>query len=255
MTRYEELINKRTEEYPWKFMYGFLDPENGTPKQVILDAVFSDFRRPLDSNCRRALKEYYTYDENGVHKRTDLGTLPVLDMPCAEYDTLPNARGVYFLGMIGTNPNGKSYYLVKIGSSDNIRTRVRQYATYNPMIYIYEKQEAQEYEDLINGAVNAGHLKQLGLTYLRESDKKLTGTITYQTKEREDITKQWEDITQTNEETAHFSMALEGDFLRNHSWIVYIYFMDGKIHVLTVTDIGMKAWVEGSTDTHNVYNW
>ena len=136
MTRYEELINKRIEEYPWKFMYGFLDPENGTPKQVILDAVFSDFRRPLDSNCRRALKEYYTYDENGVHKRTDLGTLPVLDMPCAEYDTLPNARGVYFLGMIGTNPNGKSYYLVKIGSSDNIRTRVRQYATYNPMIYI-----------------------------------------------------------------------------------------------------------------------
>ena len=131
----------------------------------------------------------------------------------------------------------------------------------NPMIYIYEKQEAQEYEDLINAEVAKNiadptkGLKQLGLTYLRESDKKLTGTITYQTKEREDITKQWEDITQTNEETAHFSMALEGDFLRNHSWIVYIYFMDGKIHVLTVTDIGMKAWVEGDTDTHDVYNW
>ena len=38
--------------------------------------------------------------------------------------------------MIGTNPDGKSYYLVKIGSSENIKTRVRQYATYNPMIYI-----------------------------------------------------------------------------------------------------------------------
>ena len=124
----------------------------------------------------------------------------------------------------------------------------------NPMIYIYEKQEAQKYEDLINGAVNDGKLKQLGLTYLRESDKKLTGTITYQTKEREDIKTKWDDITPTDE-TAHFSMALEGDFLRNHSWIVYIYFMDGKIHVLTVTDIGMKAWVEGDTDTHDVYNW
>ena len=124
----------------------------------------------------------------------------------------------------------------------------------NPMIYIYEKQEAQEYEDLINSAVNAGHLKELGPTYLRESDKKLTGTITYQTKEREDIKTKWDDITEKNE-TAHFSMALEGDFLRNHSWIVYIYFMDGKIHVLTVTHIGMKAWVEGDTDTHDVYNW
>lgn len=126
----------------------------------------------------------------------------------------------------------------------------------NPMIYIYEKQAAQEYEDLINGAVNATpkQLMELGLTYLRESDKKLTGTITYKTKEREDITTQWDDITEKNE-TANFSMALEGDFLRNHSWIVYIYFMDGKIHVLTVTHIGMKAWVEGDTDTHDVYNW
>lgn len=130
----------------------------------------------------------------------------------------------------------------------------------NPMIYIYEKQEAQEYEDMINAEVAKNKadptkgLKQLGLTYLRESDKKLTGTITYQTKEREDIKTKWDDITEKNE-TAHFSMALEGDFLRNHSWIVYIYFMDGKIHVLTVTDIGMKAWVEGDTDTHDVYNW
>lgn len=126
----------------------------------------------------------------------------------------------------------------------------------NPMIYIYEKQAAQEYEDLINSAVTATpkQLMELGLTYLRESDKKLTGTITYQTKERDNIETQWDDITSTDE-TAHFSMALEGDFLRNHSWIVYIYFMDGKIHVLTVTHIGMKAWVEGDTDTHDVYNW
>lgn len=133
----------------------------------------------------------------------------------------------------------------------------------NPMEFMYETQTAQEYEDMINAEVAKYDpnstplqgLKQVGLTYLRESDKKLTGTITYKTKERDNTTTPWDDITQTNEETAHFSMALEGDFLRNHSWIVYIYFMDGKIHVLTVTDIGMKAWVEGSTDTHDVYNW
>ena len=151
------------------------------------------------------------------------------------------------------NPSYTSYVLTAVDYGSVEKATIPQVD--NPMIYIYEKQEAQEYEDLINSAVTAGHLKELGPTYLRESDKKLTGTITYKTKERDNTTTQWDNITQTDEETAHFSMALEGDFLRNHSWIVYIYFMDGKIHVLTVTHIGMKAWVEGSTDTHDVYNW
>ena len=152
-------------------------------------------------------------------------------------------------------PSYTSYVLTAVDYGNVEKATIPQVD--NPMIYIYEKQAAQEYEDLINSAVTATpkQLMQLGLTYLRESDKKLTGTITYKTKEREDIKTKWDAITQTNEETAHFSMALEGDFLRNHSWIVYIYFMDGKIHVLTVTDIGMKAWVEGDTDTHDVYNW
>lgn len=151
-------------------------------------------------------------------------------------------------------PSYTSYVLTAVDYGSVAKATIPQVD--NPMIYIYEKQAAQEYEDLINSAVTATpkQLMELGPTYLRESDKKLTGTITYKTKERDNTTTQWENITSTIE-TAHFSMALEGDFLRNHSWIVYIYFMDGKIHVLTVTDIGMKAWVEGSTDTHNVYNW
>ena len=64
------------------------------------------------------------------------GNLPKLELPCADASCLPEGRGLYFIGMIGINPNETKYYLVKIGSAENIAKRVRQYGTYNPMIYI-----------------------------------------------------------------------------------------------------------------------
>lgn len=135
----------------------------------------------------------------------------------------------------------------------------------NPMIYIYESQTAQEYEDLINGGIDktikvndvetpAPDLKEFGLTYFRESDKKLTGTITYHVKERTDTGTSWESIT-SQEKTATFSMADPGDFLRNHSWIVYVFYMDATIYTLTVTNIGMKSWASGGYEEKSVYNW
>ncbi len=62
--------------------------------------------------------------------------LPKLKMPCADTSNLPESRGLYFLGMIGINPGGTKYYLVKIGSTENISKRIKQYGTYNPMLYI-----------------------------------------------------------------------------------------------------------------------
>ena len=165
----------------------------------------------------------------------------------------------------------------------------------NPMVYAYETQSAQEYEDLINHAADGDEsrkaeniawlngygarnnvpelkvenfteailqtnslswpqLKELGLTYLRESDKKLTGTIIYSVKERDNVETNWESITAT-EKTATFSMADSGDFLRNHSWIVYVFYMDATIYTLTVTNIGMKSWASGGYEEKSVYNW
>lgn len=115
----------------------------------------------------------------------------------------------------------------------------------NPLDYTYETQAAQDYETMIDAAVEAGSLKQLGPTYLRESDKQLTGTISYT----------YNDNNTEKNGTVEFSMAGAGDFLRNHSWIVYIYYMDSKIHVLTVTHIGMKKWTDGNSDDVKVYNW
>ncbi len=160
----------------------------------------------------------------------------------------------------------------------------------DPMVYAYETQSAQDYEDLINHAADeelsrkdaniawlndygtnkeiAGlqaanfsasilaenglswpQLKELGLTYLRESDKKLTGTIKYTVQELED------NVWVLKAKTATFSMANPGDFLRNRSWIVYVFYMDATIYTLTVTNIGMKSWGSGESEEKSVYNW
>ena len=121
----------------------------------------------------------------------------------------------------------------------------------DPLVYAYETQAARAYEEMINQAITDGKLKELGLTYLRESDKQLKGTITYTYKE---TNKETNSVTNT-QETVTFSMAAAGDFLRNHSWIIYIYYLDSKIYVLTVTHIGMRSWDDGGEATHTIYNW
>ena len=126
----------------------------------------------------------------------------------------------------------------------------------NPLDYAYATQTPEEYEELINKGVSKNDLHQFGLTYLRESPKQLTGTITYTIKERDNTTTTWESITEPTEKTATFSMAAPGEFMRNHSWIIYIYFMDEKLHVLTVTNLGLRDWTTGhSQDPRSVHNW
>lgn len=111
----------------------------------------------------------------------------------------------------------------------------------DPSKYFYTSQDAQEYEDLINSGVSAAtpELSQSGPFYFRESDKKVSGTITY-------------NIGLGASSTATFSMQASGDFSRNRSWIVYAYYegLSGmQINVVEVT-----PWNESDT-SHEVYNW
>ena len=107
--------------------------------------------------------------------------------------------------------------------------------TADPTDYIYFNQDAQEYENLINGA----NLTVNGPIYLRESDKQLAGTITYT-------------INGGSEQTVDFAMQQAGDFSRNHTWIVYAYYAgSGKLQVQTVY---VKDWSTKEI-SHNVYNW
>jgi hypothetical protein len=113
-------------------------------------------------------------------------------------------------------------------------------ATADPTDYIYFNQDAQEYENLINTAASkeTPEVTVRGPIYLRESDKQLAGTITY--------------TIAGDEQTADFQMQQTGDFLRNHTWIVYAYYAgSGKLQVQTVY---VKDWSTKEI-SHNVYNW
>ena len=108
----------------------------------------------------------------------------------------------------------------------------------DPSVYSYVSGDGREYETKINTAVSESKVSDLGRFYLRESDKKLTGTINY--------------TVGGEAKTATFSMKTEGDFSRNHTWIVYAYFMNGNLLNVNVVDV--KSWTS-SSGSHEVYNW
>lgn len=107
--------------------------------------------------------------------------------------------------------------------------------TADPTDYIYFNQDAQEYENLINGA----NLTVNGPIYLRESDKQLAGTITYK-------------IGVGEPQSVGFQMQQAGDFSRNHTWIIYAYYAgSGK---LQVQSLYVKDWTTKEAN-HSIYNW
>lgn len=100
---------------------------------------------------------------------------------------------------------------------------------------------AQEYEGRID-AGTADDLSQVGLFYLRESDKKMTGTIAYTLGTGESTTLK----------SVPFEMAAAGDFTRNHTWIVYGYFLGNGDLVLS--QVLRLPW-DDNNESDKVYNW
>ena len=113
--------------------------------------------------------------------------------------------------------------------------------TADPTLFIYTNQTAQAYEDLINEAASKAtpEVTVYGPIYLRESDKQLTGTITYT-------------IGGGTEQTANFAMQQAGDFSRNHTWIVYAYYAGSGN--LQVQSLYVKNWSTKEFN-HELYNW
>ncbi len=114
--------------------------------------------------------------------------------------------------------------------------------TADPTQYLYLGQDAQEYENLINEAASKQPEPEVtvyGPIYLRESDKQLTGTITYT-------------IDGGTEQTVDFAMQQAGDFSRNHTWIVYAYYAGSGN--LQVQSLYVKEWSTKEMN-HQVYNW
>lgn len=118
----------------------------------------------------------------------------------------------------------------------------------DPSKYIYDSQiftTAQAYEDKIDEGVNGTasdpnhkELSQVGPFYFRETNKKISGIISYQ-------------VGSETRPAKAFSMVAENGFTRNHSWIVYVYYGADGLDVLTVY---VKEWTLATQD-HSVYNW
>ena len=101
--------------------------------------------------------------------------------------------------------------------------------------------EALAHTDDVTGAADP-YVTELGRFYLRESDKQLKGKITYTL---------GSGATAVNK-SADFSMAQAGDFTRNHTWIVYGYFLGSGDLILNV--VCVKAWTD-SNDAERIHNW
>ncbi len=123
----------------------------------------------------------------------------------------------------------------------------------DPVQYVYDKdasESGQAYENRINEGLKSevddegtvtksAELSELGRFYLRESDKQLTGTINYK-------------LGGVSKGPKTFTMDMAGDFTRNHTWIVYGYFLGSGDLVLHAVDV--KAWTL-EEDEHDIYNW
>lgn len=92
-----------------------------------------------------------------------------------------------------------------------------------PEKLVYAGQNALAYEQLLDDAVTDGVLTDCGAMYFRESDKALTGSITF--------------TSEGEERTRVFTMAAPGDFVRNHSWTLYGYFITGRKLELAISAI------------------
>ena len=106
----------------------------------------------------------------------------------------------------------------------------------------------QTYESKIQTGIDKGKLSDLGTFYLRESDKLVTGTIDYTLKHTEK-----DASVTTSQHTPAFRMKAVGDFSRNHTWIVYAYFVSSGDLVLGVVEV--KDWSDSENTSQSVFNW
>jgi hypothetical protein len=119
----------------------------------------------------------------------------------------------------------------------------------DPSKYIYDSQvftTAQAYEDKIDEGVygtpsepDHKELAQVGPFYFRETDKKISGSISYE-------------VGSETRDPKAFSMVAENGFTRNHSWIVYAYYAGSGN--LQVQSLYVKDW-STKEFKHDLYNW
>lgn len=149
----------------------------------------------------------------------------------------PNIAATEYLFNDSANPYKLSGYrsdAITFDPPASIRryTDPQEYA-FNPPGNLSEHEAyARAYEALINDGINNKKvLTEAGRCYLRETDKKLSGRVSYS----------YEDSGSTVNREASFSMAAPRDFVRGRSWIVYVYFLRETMHF----SVSWTGWAEG----------
>ena len=184
-------------------------------------------------------------DDDRTYAVTSI-TLDATTMPKQEYLFLDGAYPTYRL-KVKKNNGVTVYYEEAFTTLIKNVTEINQCD--DPSKYAYVSGDGQDYETKINTAVSESEpeVSDLGRFYLRESDIKLTGKINYKVKEVVN-----EEVVNEVPKEATFSMKADGDFSRNHTWIVYAYFMNGNL--LNVNMVDVKSWTS-YPGSHDVYNW
>lgn len=140
--------------------------------------------------------------------------------------------------------DGKDYYIGTVYETSNalLADDVGEIAACDePSAFIFaDGMEASKYEAIVENGVMAGLLTQAGPYYMRESDRRLEGTISYSVNGK---TRQ-----------ATFQMARPGDFTRNHTWVVYGYFMSSDSGDLQLNSVFVKDWINVNRN-HEFFNW
>ena len=142
---------------------------------------------------------------------------------------------------VGEQPLNKEVILVEKLKDANCAP---QYVNRNadPRQYAYVSgMDESEYEDLIKKGLEKGELTEAPVVYLPESNKRLTGTVTYHLQSKP-----------SEQRTAQFMM-LNGDFRRNQTWIVYVYYAGSS--KLEISSVQVTGWDHGGDWEHSVHNW
>ena len=122
------------------------------------------------------------------------------------------------MGIVYDEDTKSEYY---VPTSLDLNRTVEPAHNTEPENYIYLNQDPEKYEKMLNDAVYGGLLTDYGKTeqtgpyfYLRESDLKLQGLITY--------------TVNGAKREKEFSMVNDGDFARNHTWTLLGFFVSGN---------------------------
>ena len=174
----------------------------------------------------------------GVELGSENQETQISQIPTEEYLFLKADNSLYHIGSTyeNTYENGGTELLP---SDSPLRNDIN--SNDDPLKYTYQSgQNAQDYENLIAAGVREEKLSGVGPYYLRETDRQLSGVISYKKGSSEDVYK------------AEFKMKAAGDFSRNHTWIIYAYYGVDGMKVVTVYS---QNWTEVSSESHDVYNW